>query len=198
MPNPREHQICMCNLYRLRPGLIPVARCLRRVDHTVPRRNFPERKPSNASVVMRSSEWSMESRMHRSRNATMTCLWLAQCLVGGKGKRYAERHQEGRIHFIHHGTPTHSQHQRILGRGFRARQGIINEWLRRNLNGCRFARECAVPCKQGAAQTERLFPFWHKADIPQRPARVRSSCQGGHRNRNRYARNPIGLVHVTR
>ena len=139
---------------------------------------------------MRSSKCSMESRMHRSRNATMTCLWPAQCLVGGKGKRYAERHQEGRIHFLHHGTPSHSQHQRILGRGFRARRGIMNEWLRRNLNGCRFARECAVPCKRGAAQVERLFPFWHKADIPQRPARVRSSCQGGHRNRNSVRKKP--------
>ena len=134
--------------------------------------------PSNASVVMRSSEWSMESRMHRSRNATMTCLWPAQCLVGGKGKRYAERHQEGRIHFIHHGTPTHSQHQRILGRGFRARQGIINEWLRRNLNGCRFARECAVPCKRGAAEVERLFPFWHVA--PFRCAAVVAIGHSGH------------------
>jgi SRSO17 transposase len=25
----------------------------------------------------------------------------------------------------------------MLGRGFRARQGIISEWLRRNLNGCK-------------------------------------------------------------
>jgi hypothetical protein len=93
----------------------------------------------------------MESRMRRSRNATMTCPWPAQCLVGGKGKRYAERHQEGRIPFIHHGTPTHSQHQRILGRAFRARQGIINEWLRRNLNGCKVRKRMCCPVQAGAA-----------------------------------------------
>ena len=46
VPNPRGHHICMCKLYRLRPGPIPVARCLGRVGHTVvPRRNFPERSP---------------------------------------------------------------------------------------------------------------------------------------------------------
>jgi hypothetical protein len=53
----------------------------------------------------------MEGRMRRSRNAAP---WPAEGLVGGKGKRNAEGHQEGRIHFVHHGTPTHSQHQRIL------------------------------------------------------------------------------------
>ena len=42
VPNPREYR--MCNLYRLRSGLISVARRLRRVGHTVPKRNFPEKK----------------------------------------------------------------------------------------------------------------------------------------------------------
>jgi hypothetical protein len=31
---------------------------------------------------------------------------LPECLVGDKGKRYAERRYEGRIHFSHHAIPT--------------------------------------------------------------------------------------------
>ncbi len=40
VPNPRENSICRCNLYRLRSGLISVARRLRRVGHTVPKRSL--------------------------------------------------------------------------------------------------------------------------------------------------------------
>src|SRR5258706_10111672 len=105
-------------------------------------------------------------RVRRSRNATRTRLRAAECLAGGKGNRYAERHQEGRIHFIHHGTPTHSQHECILGRGFRARQGIINEWLRRNLNGCKArTRMCCLVQAGGPHLRSDYVPFWHKADL---------------------------------
>ena len=45
VPNPREHQICRCNLCRLRSDLISVAQTLRWVGHMVPKRNLPERKP---------------------------------------------------------------------------------------------------------------------------------------------------------
>ena len=108
----------------------------------------------------------MESRMRRSGNAAMACLWPAQCLVGGKGKRYPERHQEGRIHFIHHGTLTHSQHERILGRGFRARQGIINEWLRRNLNRRKArTRMCCPVQARGLHRQNDYVPFWHISDF---------------------------------
>src|SRR5260370_40121420 len=106
---------------------------------------------SMAPEVVRPSERSMESRMGRSRNAT---LWPAEGLVGGKGKGDAERHQESRIHFVNHGAPTHSQHERILGRGFRARQGIINEWLRRNLNGCKACTRMCCLVQAGAAPAE--------------------------------------------
>jgi hypothetical protein len=97
--------------------------------------------------------------MRRSRNAA---LWPAEGLVGGKGKRDAERHQEDRIYFVHHGTPTHSQHQLILGRGFRGRQGIINEWLRRNLNGCKArTRMCCLAQATGLRRRNDDVRFWH-------------------------------------
>ncbi len=187
VPNPREHHICMCNLYRLRPGPIPVARCLCRVGRYGPPEETSRKEvPSIASVVVRSGECSMESRMHRSRNAAMTCPWPAQCLVGDKGKRYAERHQESRIHFIHHGTPTHSQHQCILGRGFRARQGIINEWLRRNLNGCKVRTRMCCPAQAGGCTGgATMSPFGtfrtspSRAMFVSRVARTGSETRGG-------------------
>src|SRR5258706_5782795 len=104
--------------------------------------------------------------MHRSRNTATDCPRPAEGLAGGKGKRDAERHQESRIQFVHHGTPTHSQHQRILGWGFRARQGIINEWLRRNLNGCKArTRMCCLVQAGGLHLRSDYVPFWHKADL---------------------------------
>jgi len=152
VPNPREYPVCRCT--RLRSAL--VSACYRRRDvsiesiELVVKRSTPEKVSrkeiaSTAPEVVESRERSMEARMRRSGN---TAPWPAEGLVGGKGKRNAERHQEGRIYFVHHGTPTHSQHQRILGLGFRARQGIINEWLRRNLNGCKARTRMCFLCKQ--------------------------------------------------
>ena len=107
VPNPREHQICTCNLYRLRPGLIPVARCLRRVRHTVPKRNLPERKPLYC-VRGDAIERMMNGKSNASKPKRHHGLPLARPMPGWRQGQVLCSETSGRPHTLYTSWHAHS------------------------------------------------------------------------------------------
>jgi hypothetical protein len=82
----------------------------------------------------------MKSRMRRSRPFAVLSHRRAKSFVRGKCKCDTASNDQRRRNFIvRHGIPTNSQVRELasqctIKRAFRARQCIINNWLRRNLN----------------------------------------------------------------
>ena len=147
-------------------GISDIVRCRWcRVEHGLAIRlivveaafRWPERRTTDSSVMP--DKWSgYRTGGRRSNPRTRPGSWPRKRFVRGKHDHCdTERGEKRQIHSIRHGTHhivgcRKPAPQRRLGRAYRARKHIINNWLKRQMGG-----PYSVPPKAALTRCERSF-----------------------------------------